>query len=148
MKMDVRRFARAKDQKAEILLAMKDALPKIEVARNGLLVATYIRPSVTAGGIELPDSTLMESQYQGKVGLLLKCGPDAFMFPEDHHLREQAGGDAKALKKIRDRYPKVGDWIFYNANDAWQCGFGEGVPCRIIKDEFYRGVTTDPKVIW
>ena len=63
-----------------------------------VLVLQYTRPenTRTAGGIILSAATLKEDEYQGRVGLVLALGPDAYA--------------------DRSRYPngawvKPGDWI-------------------------------------
>ena len=54
-------------------------LSNIEVFNNQVLLGIYIRPVKTRGGIMLTDNYRDEDKWQGKVGLVLKKGPTAFM---------------------------------------------------------------------
>ena len=56
-----------------------DWLDSIEIFHNQVLVATYIEPEKTRGGIIRPDRTLAENRFQGKAALVLKMGPLAFV---------------------------------------------------------------------
>ena len=73
-------------------------LSDIGVYRNLVLVAIYVRPSQTASGIHLADRTKEEDKHQGKVGLIVKAGPQAFVDPEN--------------KWFDGNPPKVGDWVW------------------------------------
>ena len=57
-----------------------------------VLVAIYVRPKVTKSGIHIPDQTLQEDEYQGKVGLVLSWGPELvrqrYSEPAGHELRD------------------------------------------------------------
>lgn|SRR5262245_651797 len=144
-KLDLRRFSDAggpKEQKIEFLKATKRVVKGITVLRNRVLVATYMQPSKTKGGVLLADNTIQESRFQGKVGLILKVGPVAFHFPEDDHIRARPKG------RWRHKYPKVGDWVFFRASDTWECGLDEGAPCKFIFDDSIVGKINDPDLIW
>jgi len=43
-----------------------------------IMVAQYVRPEKTKGGIILTDTTRKEDVYQGNVGLVLRLGNDAY----------------------------------------------------------------------
>lgn len=135
MKMNLREIAAASDQRAAILEATASAVKGIDVLRNRVLVATYIVPEKTRGGIIRPDRNLDESRYQGKVGLVLKKGPSAFKF-DDKSDREHPGVE-----------PEVGDWVFYRAADTWETGIA-GLSCRFIHDDLIVGRVADPESIW
>src|SRR3954465_12531923 len=62
-----------------------------------VLVAIYVRPAKTKGGIILTDKTRAEDKHQGNVGLVLAIGPDAF---QDAKFRSGA-------------WCSVGDWILF-----------------------------------
>ena len=66
------------DAKKDLLSLVGD-LSKFEVFNNQVLVAVYVRPEKTKGGIFLPDKAKDEDKYQSKVGLILKVGPSAFV---------------------------------------------------------------------
>lgn len=120
MKINMERFAEAKDIKAELIAATAKAIKKIRIPRNRVLVASYVASVITPGGIYKPQKTLDEDRYQGKCGLVLAMGPAAFKFEEDPH------------GKLA---PKIGQWVLYRPADSWEVGVGEGAPCRVIYDD-------------
>lgn len=137
MQFDLRKYGAAADQRAALLADTAEAVKHIRLMRNRVLVATYVEPERTAGGIILTDKRLDESRFQGKVGLVLKIGPMAFVFPDE----------------IPTEAPNVGDWVFYRASDATECGVKvagtrQGVLCRHIHDDNIVGVINDPELIW
>ena len=102
-----------------------------------LIVGTYIRPEQTKGGIFIPDRTLTEDRFQGKVGLVLKLGEFCF---ED---------DAKA--KWGSFKPAVGDWVIYRASDSWEVFLGdgrEGTSCRFVHESNIVGLTDNPELVF
>lgn len=135
MKLNLRDLAAAPDQRAAILAAVEDALPSLDILRNRVLLATYVEPEKTAGGIFMPDKRVEESRYQSKVGLILKKGPAAFKF-------NSAMDEANPSQEY-----EVGEWVFYRNADSWEIGLA-GLSCRFINDEFIVGRVTDPKLIW
>lgn len=105
----------------------------VTVMQNMVLVATYIRPEKTSGGLFLPDSALEEDVYQGKVGLVLKLGPTAFNDGEENRF-----GDLRA---------NVHDWCVYRVGDSWDLTLRK-VPCRLIRDSNIRLIVNDPEEIF
>ena len=99
------------DPKQQLIEESKDLVQYIEPMGSLVLVAVYVRGGIagkeqkTAGGILLPDAAKEEDRYQGKIGVILKCGPLAFMEDETHKW-----GDGK---------PKVHDWILFRVGDTW-----------------------------
>jgi len=89
------------------------------VFHSKVLVATYVRPSQTAGGIILPDQVVEEDRYQGTIGLVIGLGKGAF---KDDNIA-QFNGD-----KL-----KIGDWVGYVAADGISL-FINSVPCRLFDD--------------
>jgi len=108
-------------------------LDDIEIFNNQLLIATYVRPEMTASGIMLPGATRDEDKHQGKVGLVVKKGPEAFEDPENRWF--------KGLKV------NVGDWVFLRVTDGWSINV-HGVPCRMVDDTDIRGRTKFPDGVW
>ena len=49
-------------------------LDELKIFNNQVLIATYIRPEKTKGGIIMTQNTRDEDRYQSKVGLVLKFG--------------------------------------------------------------------------
>src|ERR1700692_2403204 len=72
------RLSLAKDPKQAILEAIGD-LSNYDLFHNQILVVIYVRPETTAGGIIRPNQNVDEDEYQGKVGLVVKVGPTAFL---------------------------------------------------------------------
>lgn len=91
--------------KSEILGAVGD-ISDIEIFGSQVLVAPYIRPGKTRGGVIVPGDAAKEDTWQGKVGLILKVGPTAFASAKP----ESYGG----------RIPGVGDWVFHDVKDCFQ----------------------------
>ena len=79
-------------------------LSEFEVPLNKVLVGIYLRPSKTKGGIELPDKYRDEDIYQGKAGLVLKCGPLAFV-----------DDDRVAFNGFK---AEPGDWVMFRPSDV------------------------------
>jgi len=127
----IKKFSQAQGKEA-IIEGVGD-LSNITVMQNMVLVATYIRPDQTSGGIHLPDSVLEEDIYQGKVGLVLKMGPAAF---ED--------GDEPRFYGLR---ANVHDWVVYRVGDSWDLTLRQ-VPCRLIRDDNIRLIISDPKDVF
>jgi co-chaperonin GroES (HSP10) len=111
----------------------------IEIFHNQILVATYIRPEKTLGGLILPNSTRDEDKYQGKVGLVIAKGPEAFV--DD------------TITQFRGQNVNIGDWIFYRMSDGWQFTI-KGNPtrdnpkgewhCRMLIDRDIKGKIPHP----
>lgn len=126
-------MAHDEDPKDEILKKLGD-LADVELFHNQILVATYVRPTKTKSGIHLTSQTVDEDRFQGKVGLVVKKGPQAFVSDDktDFH-----GVNVQ-----------VGDWIFYKPSDGWPQSV-HGVPCRIFDNEFLiRGRVSAPDMIY
>lgn len=107
-------------------------LDQIDVMYNMVLVATYIRPSKTKGGIIRPDQNVEEDVWQGKVGLVLKCGPDAFQDDNDMTFNGQKA--------------EVGEWVVFKVGDAWQLIVGDW-PCRLVRDSSIRMKLANPTAV-
>lgn len=111
----------------------------IEVFHNLVLVATYIEPEMTKGGIIKPDRTLAENRFQGKAALVLKMGPLAF---KDDNVAKFGGVQLTP-----------GDWVMLRPSDGMELftvegGASEGSCCRIINDINIMGRLSDPSLIY
>src|SRR5215467_569755 len=119
----------ADDPKGAILDQLPaDFLSSIEVFHNQVLVGTYIRPEKTTGGIYIPDKTLAEDRFQGKLGLVLKLGPLAF---KDDNVAKFGGVTLKE-----------GDWVWFRPSDGMEFFTKDktgGVPCRVFEDTSIKG---------
>jgi len=124
----------------EAILKKVGDVSGVEVFGNDILVATYIRPNKTKSGIWLSDQMAGEDLYQGKVFLVLKLGPTAYL--------DESG------EKFRDI--KEGDWIVARSSDGWQVTLNstesvtsrDAVPCRIISDLNIRCRISHPDIIF
>jgi hypothetical protein len=147
--VDIRDIASAADQRTYILELLAPVLNKLEVFGSDVLIATYIESEKTKGGIIRPDMNLRESIFQGKVGVMLKPGEDAFLFRGSfpYHTKRKGETDEAYLVRVEKSTPKLGDWLYYRTSDAWMCKFN-GVNCRIIPDSCIKGRIADPELIY
>lgn len=125
-------ISNSKDPKKDILKIVGD-ISGVNVKWNMILVATYIRPSKTAGGIIRPEMNVAEDEWQGKVGLVLKLGPMAYQDDEE----TQFNGESVS----------VGEWAVYKVGDAWSVNIN-GYPCRIIRDSSIKMTVSDPGIVF
>lgn len=130
----------ATDPRKEILDRVGD-LTGVDVFGSDVLVAIYRRPEKTKSGIILADSTREEDKYQGKVFLILKMGPLAFVDEDGNRFRDL----------------KEGDWVVARTSDGWAVtlnsaqGFTtreSAIDCRIITDINIRLRVTSPDLIY
>lgn len=108
-------------------------LSGIDVLNDLVLMASYIQPEKSSGGIYFTNKQLDESRFQGKVGLVLKKGPTAFKYVGSYPYEGEV--------------PEVGDWVVYRTSDGWET-FIRGVPCRVIESEFIKARIADPTIIY
>lgn len=116
------RLSQAADPKQALLDAVGD-LSNYDIFHNQILVATYVRPERTAGGIIRPGQNVDEDEYQGKVGLVVKVGPSAFLDTDENDFQGQS--------------ISVGDWVVYRTGDGWQLTIRD-TACRILTDRTIR----------
>lgn len=125
-------LSQAKDPKAAMWEAIGD-LSGIKLLYNQLLIGTYIRPERTAGGLIRPDTNVDEDQFQGKVGLVLRKGPQAF---------QDDGGQVFEGQNVSE-----GDWVVYKIFDGWALTLN-GVPCRMVQDVHIKMIIKDPNILF
>ena len=112
-------------------------LDDVELFQNQVLVAVYVRPEKTKSGIYLTNQTRKEDEIQGKVGLVVKKGPTAFIDPTNSWF------DGIEVD--------VGDWVFFRPSDGWSITLHktpETVLCRILDDVNVRGRVSHPDHVW
>ena len=105
----------------------------VELFHNQVLAAIYVRPEKTKGGLYRTNSLRDEDKWQGKVGLIVKAGPDAF--------KDETGRWFNGVNI------NVGDWIYFRPSDGWQLTI-HGVLCRILDDTDVRGRIPAPDAVW
>lgn len=117
----------------EVLLEQVGDVSNIEVFNMQVLVAVYIRPEKTKGGLFLSDKSRDEDRYQSKVGLIIKKGPTAFV--------DKDGEWFSGLEV------KEGDWIVFRPSDGWNITVN-GTLCRMLDDMSVRGRVSHPDQVW
>ncbi len=115
-------IALASDPKQALIDAVGD-LSTIDIFHNQILVAIYVRSEKTAGGIIRPQGNVEEDEYQGKVGLVLKKGPSAFLDNDEDDFQGQN--------------VEIGDWVVFRVGDGWQLTIRD-TACRILTDRTIR----------
>lgn len=123
-----------KDPK-QTLLDKIGSVDDVELFHNQVLVAVYMAPEKTAGGIIKPTMTQSEDRHQSKVGLVLKTGPRAFKPDENWSWPDDMS---------------VGDWVFFRVSDGWQTTLNSNHEnlCRILDDVHVRGRISHPDKVW
>lgn len=134
----LREIAAGKDPAEALWKALGD-ISGLELFHSQVMVATYIGPEKTIGGIILPDKTLTENRFQGKVGLVVKLGPGAF-------IDDPTNGAFFHGVSVQE-----GDWVFFRASDGMELFSVDrtgGVPCRVFRDIDIKGRVSDPAMLW
>ena len=111
-------IAQSDDPKQALIDNVGD-LSKVRIYGISALVANYIAPEKTKGGIIRTKETMAEYEWQGKVGLVLKLG---------------AGCDEDDEKEF------LHQWVVYQTNEGLREHLN-GVACRIISlDRIRQGI--------
>lgn len=118
----------------EELIAKIGKLAHFDIFNTQILVAKYVRPNKTKGGIIVTETTRQEDVWQGKVGLIVAVGHRAFDDPEAKWF---PGGSEIGLH----------DWVLYRASSGLDMKVN-GVDCKLLKDEAVLGRVADPDMIW
>lgn len=128
----IEQISQSKDPMQAIIKAVGD-LSGVDVLTDLVLLGTFIRNERTAGGIIRPLDNVKEDENQGKVGLVLKCGPLAYADWEDDDTRGQNA--------------KLHTWVVFHNVHAWQIQLN-GVACRLIPYDKLRMRLRDPNVVF
>ncbi len=120
------------DPKKQLIESIGD-LSNFQIFNNQILVAVYIRPDKTKGGIYLTDKMRDEDRYQGKVGLIMAMGPTAFV------------DDSQSW--FKGVSIDIHDWVIFRPSDGWSLEYN-GVLCRILDDTVVRGKIDRPDRIF
>jgi len=130
----------------QLILDQLGDLSGLEIANNEVLIATYMRPEMTAGGIVLPHQNLKEDQYQGKVGLVVKIGVACRFERIDAHTGVKFGIPIA-----------LHDWVVVRTSDTWTLEVNgrtnssdprEFVKCRLVFDDQIRMKVPRPGMVW
>jgi co-chaperonin GroES (HSP10) len=117
----------------EIFSKLGVTLHELEIMFNRVLVAIYIRPERTAGGIIRVDETKEEDVWQGKVGMIVKMGDLAYKDSDDFSFQGQRAA--------------VGEWVVFRIGDTWDLLVND-VPCRLIADDHIKMKIQDPRSVF
>lgn len=110
------------------------------VLGDRVLVATYIPPNKSKGGILFVDSKQAEARFTGPVGLVLKLGSNAFEYDGQF--------------KWEGVKPVVGDWVQFSSTDAREFFLGpsgrqaqhdNGISCRTFRSDQIVAIIDDPQ---
>lgn len=115
----------------EILKKVGD-LSMVEVLFNYVLLASYVKPERTRGGIILTDTSKEEDIWQGKSGMVLKLGKDAFQDDETTVFHGQTA--------------EVGEWVVFKLGDAWKLTVREW-PCLLVRDSSIKMKIAHPSIV-
>ena len=133
------------DPRRAILEKLGD-ISNIEIAQNEVLLAIYMRPEKTAGGIVMPHQNLKEDRYQGKCGLVVKIGAAC------RFVRKNTDSDVEYGLDIH-----LHDWVVVRPSSTWALDINSDVDglqiqdfvaCRLVYDDQIRMRVADPRVIW
>ncbi len=119
--------------KSHVLDSLDTILPDVEVMFNMVLLAIYIRPEKTRGGIIRPGQNVEEDAYQGKAGLVIKIGPNAFEDDGEYNFHGQT--------------VEVGEWAVFKVGDAWPLSIN-GIACRLVRDSGLKLKVKDPSIVF
>ena len=124
-------------EKKDILKRLGD-LSSFDVFGNRVLVAQYIRHRVSAN-IYAASQTQTEDRWQGKVGLVIRLGPQAFV--DDDRFN------------FCGKRAKVGDWVVFSVSDGTALdlvreGSMDRVPCKMILDDQVAAVISRPDIVY
>jgi len=127
------------DPKAALLDSLGGRQDGIEMFHANVLVATYIEPDRTPGGILKADRTLAENRFQGKGALVLKLGPLAF---KDDSIAKFGGVNLKE-----------GEWVMVRPSDGLELFAVDstgraGTSCRVFKDVDIIARLADPALVY
>jgi hypothetical protein len=128
--------------KNEVYRTIGNAIESYRIDNNKVLVVKYIRKTVgSMGTIIAAHDTQREDRYQGKVGLLVKKGPAAWV-------DDPSGG-----VKFHGCNHEVGAWVTYRYTDGFDLRLrmpnsNDGMECRILEDAEIFGELPHPDMIW
>lgn len=127
------RLSRATNPKVALVTEVGD-LSKVMLMANRILVAIYIAPEKTQGGIIRATQTIKEDIWQGVVGLVLMKGKTAF----------QDEPETKTF--FHSQNVNVGDWVVFRPGDARRVQIN-GVDCRFVEDTLIDMAIDNPELL-
>lgn len=134
MRVMLKEAAQASDFRKYVQSKLNRALDDVDVRDSNILVAAYVAPEKTAGGIIRPTTNVQQDIWQGKVGLILKMGAEAFKYTSRGY-------------ESKDEPYEVGDYVMYHASDARDL-IMLGVACKIVDSSLVRMRASDPQIFY
>jgi len=122
-------ISQAANPKLGLINALGD-ISGITVLRDQVLIAVYIRPEKTPGGVYRPVDNIKEDELQGKVGLIVKAGLEATEYGDD--TPPSCG---------------VGDWVVFTTNQGAAMTVN-GVACRLVAYSLLRMKVSSPDMVF
>lgn len=103
------------------------------------IICAHFVSNKSAGGIIRPTTNQNEQRWQGKCGLVVALGSEAF--------KDSADASFYGFK------PKIYDWVVYRNSDGHDFdyvikGQSDAIPCRWIKDGEIEMITPDPSLVY
>jgi co-chaperonin GroES (HSP10) len=140
--MHLREIAEEWERTGDVKGAHLKALGSVEdfeLFGDLVLVMAFAERTRTKGGIILTDKSHDEARFQGKVGLVVAVGPQAFA----DDARVTFGGQKVA----------VGDWVLTRTSDGieftkTQMDGSGGVLMRLFRDTQILARLSDPRQVW
>lgn len=134
-KLNVIELSQAADFKVAVLEKLQRWLDDDRNKLHGtdVLMATYVEPEKTAGGIIRPQSNINEARFQGKLGLVLKLGPTAFKYDGQYEFEGEP--------------PQIGDYVMFHASAPRELSI-LGTSCKLIDSSQIKMTVGDPASIW
>lgn len=120
------------DPKQVIIEAVGD-LSGYRLSGRQVLVGIYVPPETMSSGLIDHDDTSREAEYQGKVGLVLTMGPQAFT-------------EEQQIAWPDERPPVNGDWVGFRSVEGVSLSIN-GFMCRIYEDKQIRQLLPHPDFI-
>ncbi len=129
----LQKLSQAANPKLALLNEVGD-LSDTQIMGNRVLVAIYIGPEKTKGGIIRTTTALKEDVYQGAVGLVLRLGETAFQ------------DEPETKTYFYDQKASVGQWVVFRPGDGKRIQLN-GVDCRMIEDTLIDMIIDDPELV-
>lgn len=127
----------AADPREFLLSRCQLAMDNSEYTRAIVVCATYCLPAfdILSGGQKWirAENTIMESLYQGKVGLIIGMGPLAFV-------------DSSTINFGGQKF-EVGDWVQWDIHNARQFTINR-IHCRYLNDTQIIARVKDPRLVY
>ena len=119
--------------------ALTDGLASFEIQLQGVLIATYIRPTeakIEGSSLLVPHEVVKDDPYQSKVGMVLKRGPTAFV--DDGNCQ------------FHGFNCEPGDWVLFRASEGLKFSLGGsgGIDCRLLADVYVKMKFPHPDMVF